>query len=241
MIATLPRFLLRLAAVGLLMMAFGVTYPMFARAQSAADTAQPDENKPDEPAVSNGESAKPADAAPANAGASAPSGSPAGSTSSTGPDSLTKPYSSGKTDSSAKSDTPSSGNYELHEAAKEFSSPAHTGDETFDRASDSFPAFCKDWERRLHDRELNNQENVTWKDKDGFKTGTYLAYSPIKTCACKRSTGGVPIGELTYQETEYYLAGRTVEEARHTQPKPVGITNTTEIFRWDRTKWDYGR
>jgi hypothetical protein len=36
---------------------------------------------------------------------------------------LTKPYSSGKTDSSAKSDTPSSGNYELHEAAKEFFQP----------------------------------------------------------------------------------------------------------------------
>jgi hypothetical protein len=136
---------------------------------------------------------------------------------------------------------PSTGHYELHPALKEFSSPSHTGDQAFDRASDSFPAFCKDWERRLHDRELNNEENVTWKDQAGYKTGTYLAYSPVKTCACKRSTGGVPIGELTYQETEYYLAGRTVEEARHASPKPVGITNTTEIFRWDRTKWDDGR
>jgi len=136
---------------------------------------------------------------------------------------------------------PPSGHYPIHEALQEFHAPVHTGDAAFDRASESFPAFCKDWERRLHDRELNNQESVSWKDQDGFKTGTYLAYSPIKTCNCKRSTGGVPIGELTYQETEYYLAGRTVEEARHAPPKLVGVTNTTEIFRWDRTKWDDGR
>lgn len=142
-----------------------------------------------------------------------------------------------KSDSSTES-SPGAG---LHAALEEFKAPPPTGDGAFDRASESFPAFCKDWGRRLHDRELNNVENVKWEDKDGYKTGTYVAYSPIKTCACKRSTGGVPIGELTYQETEYYLAGRTVEEARHAQPKAVGITNTTEIFRWDHTRWDDGR
>ncbi len=144
---------------------------------------------------------------------------------------------------SASSQTASSGSgaYEIHAALKSFNTPPRSGDMVFDRASELFPAFCKDWERRLHDRELNNLENITWKDQNGWKTGTYLAYSPVKTCTCKRSTGGVPIGELTYQETEEYLAGRTVEEARHAQPKAVGITNTTEIFRWDRTKWDDGR
>jgi len=145
------------------------------------------------------------------------------------------------TGSGGSSDSaPGSGHYAIHEALQEFKSPPRTGDDAFDRASESFPAFCKDWERKLHDRELNNLENISWKDQDGYKTATYLSYSPIKTCNCKRSTGGVPIGELTYQETELYLSGRTVEEARHTQPKPVGITNTTEIFRWDRTRWDDG-
>jgi hypothetical protein len=149
-------------------------------------------------------------------------------------------------DSAAKSESssdsaPGSGHYAIHEALQEFKAPPRSGDDAFDRASESFPAFCKDWERKLHDRELNNLENIDWKDQNGWKTATYLSYSPIKTCNCKRSTGGVPIGELTYQETELYLAGRTVEEARHTDPKPVGITNTTEIFRWDRTKWDDGQ
>jgi hypothetical protein len=138
------------------------------------------------------------------------------------------------------SDAPS-GQYEIHKALQSFDSKPREGDDAFTRASGTFPAFCKDWERRLHDRQLNNLENMSWKDENGYKTGTYLGYSPIKTCNCKRSTGGVPIGELTYQETEYYLSGRTVEEARHADPKPIGITNTTEIFRWDSTKWDDGR
>jgi hypothetical protein len=144
-------------------------------------------------------------------------------------------------DSSTQANSSGSGAYAMHAALKSFDTPPRSGDMVFDRASELFPAFCKDWQRRLHDRELNNVENISWKDQNGWKTGTYLAYSPIKTCTCKLSTGGVPIGELTYQETEEYLAGRTVEEARHAQPKTVGITNTTEIFRWDKTKWDDGR
>jgi hypothetical protein len=142
---------------------------------------------------------------------------------------------------SAGSDSAGSGHYELQAALKSFDAKPRPGDTVFEHAAGLFPAFCKDWERKLHDRELNNLENVTWKDQNGWKTGTYLGYSPIKTCSCKRSTGGAPIGELTYQETEYYLTGRTVEEARHAQPKPVGVTNTTEIFRWDKTKWDDGQ
>jgi hypothetical protein len=150
--------------------------------------------------------------------------------------------SAAKSDSSDDSDSDSApGAYAIHTALKSVNTSPRTGDGNFDLASDLFPAFCKDWQRRLHDRELNNLENITWKDENGWKTGTYVSYSPVKTCNCKRSTGGVPIGELTYQETELYLAGHTVEEARHAQPKSVGITNTTEIFRWDRTKWDDGR
>jgi hypothetical protein len=144
-------------------------------------------------------------------------------------------------DSSADSDDAAPGAYAIHAALKSIDTPPRPGDGAFAAASELFPSFCKDWQRRLHDRELNNLENITWKDENGWKTGTYVAYSPVKTCDCKRSTGGVPIGELTYQETEFYLSGHTVEEARHAQPKPVGITNTTEIFRWDRTKWDDGR
>jgi hypothetical protein len=219
-----------MAGMGLLAMTLGLTCPWLARAQSADSApASGASSQPNPPAASAGEQAKPTDAPASKADTSASSGSSSASGTAAGSDSGPQPAS------------PSSGHYAIGEALKEFHPPVRTGDNAFDRASESFPAFCKDWERRLHDRELNNQESMSWKDQDGFKTGTYLAYSPIKTCNCKRSTGGVPIGELTYQETEYYLAGRTVEEARHAQPKQVGVTNTTEIFRWDRTKWDDGQ
>jgi len=155
--------------------------------------------------------------------------------------SATDSGSAAKSDSSAKSDSPPSDQYASHVALKTFDTPPPSGDPKFDHAALAFPDFCKDWQRKLHDRELNNLENISWKDKNGWKTATYVSYSPVKTCSCKRSTGGVPIGELTYQETELYLSGRTVEEARHASPKPVGITNTTEIFRWDKTKWDDGQ
>ncbi len=185
---------------------------------------------------------------PANDAAQAPSAhpdgaQPAASTSSTTANSaIDSSATSDKAASAADAEAGSpASSYTVKTALRTSEGAGHTGDPNFDRASDSFPAFCKDWQRRLHDRELNNLENITWKDENGWKTGTYTAYSPIKSCNCKHSTGGVPIGELTYQETEEYLAGRTVEEARHAQPKAVGITNTTEIFRWDKTKWDDGR
>lgn len=107
------------------------------------------------------------------------------------------------------------------------------------RAVNAFPSFCKDWEHKLQSRDVNNVNNVSWQAKGGWETGTYIVYSPIKTCATKRASNGQPIGELTYQETEYYLTGHSIAEARHAPPKPVSVTNTTEIFRWDRTRWDY--
>ncbi|HKD66493.1 MAG TPA: hypothetical protein VKB84_06600 [Candidatus Binataceae bacterium] len=212
--ATLLGFFWRLTAAGIVALALVALCSYGAYAQSADST---------DSVTSNGGDAD---------------SQPAGTAAATAPADSSPSTDAG---AAAKSDSPSNGAYEMHAALKSFDTPPRTGDSAFDHAAELFPSFCKDWQRRLHDRELNNLENITWKDQNGWKTGTYLAYSPIKTCNCKHSTGGVPIGELTYQETEYYLTGRTVEEARHAAPKPVGITNTTEIFRWDRTKWDDGR
>ncbi len=213
--ATLFGSMLRLAAVSVLALAIAALTFGTAWAQSAnPNPAQSTSAKPQVPA------ARSATADPAAADADS--------------DSADKSDSGG-------AESGASGGYAIHAALKSFDTAPRAGDSAFMHASETFPAFCKDWQRRLHDRELNNLENISWKDQNGWKTGTYVSYSPVKSCNCKHSTGGVPIGELTYQETEYYLAGRTVEEARHAQPKAVGITNTTEIFRWDKTKWDDGR
>jgi hypothetical protein len=219
--STFPGLMLRLTAVFILAVALATLSPRAARAQStdSADSVTSD----------NGSSA-----AGQTDDADEKSAPPAAATS-------TDSGSAAKPDSSAKSDSPPSNQYASHAALKTFDTPPPSGDPKFDHAALAFPDFCRDWQRKLHDRELNNLENISWKDQNGWKTATYVSYSPVKTCNCKRSTGGVPIGELTYQETELYLSGRTVEEARHATPKPVGITNTTEIFRWDRTKWDDGQ
>ena len=109
----------------------------------------------------------------------------------------------------------------------------------FDRANASFAAFCTKWEGLLHDRELNNLRLIKWDDKDGFKVGTYLGYSRVESCVCKKSSKGYPVGTMTYEETHYYLAGKTVDEAQHATPKPVDVTRTTELFRFDQKNWAY--
>jgi len=109
----------------------------------------------------------------------------------------------------------------------------------FERASADFPAFCQDWERRLHDREVNNLAHINWQKRGGYQTATYVAYGKVQACDTKESSRGVPIGKLSYQEYNYYLTGKTVDEARHTAPKLVGTTNTLEIFSWEKNRWFY--
>lgn len=116
---------------------------------------------------------------------------------------------------------------------------AHFRDPRLRRASVAFPAFCRNWERKLKERTANNLRHIVWKLEHGYETGTYVGYGSIRSCSCKAGTRGVPIGELTYQEFNYQLTGPTIEQARHSKPKPVGITNTTEIFRWGGHNWVY--
>src|SRR5262249_28513064 len=89
----------------------------------------------------------------------------------------------------------------------------------FERASAAFPAFCRDWERKLRDREHNNLAHMNWRTQEGDKTATYVGYSAIDSCTCKQASNGIPIGELTYKEYSYSLTGKNVEDARHSQPK----------------------
>lgn len=109
----------------------------------------------------------------------------------------------------------------------------------YKQAETAFPAFCRRWERLLHERELNNLGHIEWRPRAGYQTGFYTGYSGIKSCACKRSAAGFAIGKLTYQEMKYYVVGRTPEEARRVKPTVVELTPTTELFRWDHGKWFY--
>ena len=117
--------------------------------------------------------------------------------------------------------------------------PSHAVSSTeYERAARSFPEFCRAWQRKL-DEDAKNQKNLLqWQDRDGWKTATYSGYGPIRSCTCKLRDG-VPLGRITYEEIEYYIAGRTVVEARNAQPIAAGSTNTIVILRWEKGRWNY--
>jgi hypothetical protein len=109
----------------------------------------------------------------------------------------------------------------------------------FRKASALFPDFCKHWEQDLHDREVNNLSSLKFVEKDGYETATYTAYGKVSGCESHQSKDGYSIGKISYEEYIYYIAGKSVEEAKQAPPKTISDLHTTEIFRWDNGKWFY--
>ncbi|HKN00156.1 MAG TPA: hypothetical protein VJX23_06535 [Candidatus Binataceae bacterium] len=112
-------------------------------------------------------------------------------------------------------------------------------DREYREASVLFPGFCKDWEQKLRDREVNNLQHIIWRLENGFETALYTGYSTVESCESHQSTDGYSIGKITYEEYHYLVKAKTVDEAKTTKATPVDDTHTTEIFRWDRGKWFY--
>jgi hypothetical protein len=110
---------------------------------------------------------------------------------------------------------------------------------TYQRAASLFTGFCHDWERLLHERELNNLEHLSWREDGGLEVATYTGYGKVEACECKASKEGLPIGKLRYEEIIYSIAGKTIDEAQHAAPKLTHEVNTLEIFSWDQGKWFY--
>jgi len=105
-------------------------------------------------------------------------------------------------------------------------------------AQAALPGFCQDWDRMLHDREVNNLSHLEWHQQQGYQTATYTGYGKVQACQAKESDEGVPICKVTYQEMNYYLAGKSIDEAK-SHPKLLGTTNTLEIFSWEKDRWFY--
>lgn len=112
-------------------------------------------------------------------------------------------------------------------------------DHDYQQAAALFPSFCKDWERKLRDRETNNVAHLIWKLENGFETALYTGYGPVESCEAHQSDQGFSIGKLTYEEFHYLIKGKTMDEAAHSKATPVDDTHTTEIFRWEKGKWFY--
>lgn len=119
----------------------------------------------------------------------------------------------------------------------ELLSPAER--QTYQRAASAFTGFCHEWERLLHEREVNNLEHLSWSEAGGLETATYTGYGKVESCECKESKEGLPIGKIRYLEMNYAIVGKTVDEARHAAPKLMHEISTLEIFSWDKGKWFY--
>jgi hypothetical protein len=110
---------------------------------------------------------------------------------------------------------------------------------TFERAASLFTVFCHDWERLLHEREVDNLTHLSWSKSGDLETAMYTGYGRVESCECKPSRQGLPIGKIRYEEKNYSIVGKTIEEARHAEPKVVHEISTLEIFSWDKGKWFY--
>jgi len=108
----------------------------------------------------------------------------------------------------------------------------------WETAVTALPDFCHEWERLLHNREMDNLAHLNWKNRDGYQTANYTGYSKVQACEAKESAQGIPIGKVVYDERNYYLAGKTVEEAK-SNAKVVGTTSTLEIFSFEKDRWFY--
>ncbi len=110
--------------------------------------------------------------------------------------------------------------------------------DAIDTALATFDSFCGEWQRMLRDREDHNLRKLIFLKKGEYETAVYKGYGKIDACAC-REVKGFAIGKLSYDEFDYYLVGKTPEEATKAKPQVSGTTRTTEIFRWERGKWFY--
>lgn len=109
----------------------------------------------------------------------------------------------------------------------------------YQRAAAALPTFCKRWGKDLQHRVVHNLAHLAWKSKDGYMTATYVGYGNIEQCECKESAEGIPIADLTYQQYNYNLVGKTSKEALGATPKLIRTINTLEIFSWNHNKWFY--
>jgi len=105
--------------------------------------------------------------------------------------------------------------------------------------ADSFPQFCDAWIEKLAARERDNAAHIKWESDGSIVKGDYLGYTHEHTCITKMGTQSTPVGKIIYREIKYEKLGPTVEEAEHTEARPVETTEITEIFRYAGGKWIY--
>jgi hypothetical protein len=103
----------------------------------------------------------------------------------------------------------------------------------------NFQAFCDEWMQKLRDRETYNTAHIAWETHDGRVSGEYVGYGTENTCIAREEPGKDPIGKITYRETKYRREGATTAAALAVPGTILEQTDTTEIFRFGKGRWQY--
>jgi hypothetical protein len=103
----------------------------------------------------------------------------------------------------------------------------------------SFDAFCGEWGKKLHEREVHNIASIKWDSGTSWVQGTYVGYSEPLSCAVEPDSGTVPVGKIIYHEVVYEKRGPSIKAAEGEPGQAVETTEVTEIFRYQNGKWIY--
>jgi hypothetical protein len=104
-----------------------------------------------------------------------------------------------------------------------------------------FEVFCREWMGKLAARERDNVSHIRWVPTTNGVQGEYVGYSADHTCLLKHAdgNGSVPIGQIIYKEFRYQKRGESPTAAANMPPQAIEATEVTEIFRYQKGKWEY--
>lgn len=110
-----------------------------------------------------------------------------------------------------------------------------------DPVSEKFDQFCADWMQKLAVRQHDNEQNIQWVKGSSGVTGEYVGYSTDHTCLLKPLTDpkAVPVAKILYQEIRYQKKGSSQSAAASAAPEAIELTEVTEIFQYQKGKWQY--
>lgn len=103
--------------------------------------------------------------------------------------------------------------------------------------SKSLDAKCLDRMEELATLEKQHAANIAWEISPIAVRGTYIGYTQDYTCALGKSVGSNPAATLRYQEVLYEKSGKTLSAAEGDSPRPVEITEVTEVLVYRDGIW----
>lgn len=107
-----------------------------------------------------------------------------------------------------------------------------------EEAEAALTVFCSEWMHKLEVRERDNVAHIKWDSTSGGVQGIYVGYSHEHTCKLTDDSQ-VPVAKIGYREVTYAKRGSSIAEAQTSTPQPIEVNEVTEIFSYNKGKWDF--